>query len=88
MAKMTPEELAARQEYLREQRDKLLAMKKDVRSKQLETAEKSNPGRPQSARAARKALNEETAMSAEDEKKQQLRKAIAEKLRAEVINKQ
>jgi hypothetical protein len=85
---MTPEELKQRQEYLREQRDKLLAMKKQAREKQLGTAASQQPTRPQSARTARSAMaaggagdgNEE-----EDAKKLQMRRAIADRLRQEVI---
>ena len=92
MAKMTPEELTRRQEFLRQQRDRLLQMKKEERKKQLGKAEKENPKRPQSARAARSALAQqepaEAAISEEDEKRMAMRKAIADKLRAEVIGKQ
>jgi len=56
MQKMTPDELKRRQEYLNEQREKLLKMKQQEREKQLSGAVKANPGRPQSARAARTAL--------------------------------
>lgn len=40
MSKLSPDELQKRQQYLKEQRDKLLAMKKQEREKQLLTAEK------------------------------------------------
>ena len=53
LSQLSPEELKKRQEFLRQQRDKLLAMKKDAREKQLGVATQSQPGRPQSARAAR-----------------------------------
>ena len=59
MEKMSPDELKRRQEYLKEQREKLLKMKQQDREKQLTTALKSNPARPQSARAARAALANE-----------------------------
>lgn len=80
-----------RQEFLRQQRDKLLAMKKEQREKQLGDAEKSGPKRPSSARAARSAMRqppEESAQAAEDEKKLAMRRAIADRLRQEVIGKQ
>lgn len=56
MEKMSPDELKRRQEYLKEQREKLLKMKQQDREKQLSSAVKSNPARPQSARAARAAM--------------------------------
>lgn len=56
MQNMSQDELKRRQEYLKEQRDKLLKMKQQEREKQLSGAVKANPGRPQSARAARSAL--------------------------------
>ena len=49
-----PDELARRTEFLKNQRDKLLAMKKAEREKQLEEVEqKQLKSRPKSARAAR-----------------------------------
>ena len=63
MEKMSPDELKRRQEYLKEQREKLLKMKQQDREKQLTTALKSNPARPQSARAARAALANEGMLS-------------------------
>lgn len=48
------EELAKRTDFLKNQRDKLLAMKKAEREKQLEEVEqKQMKSRPKSARAAR-----------------------------------
>ena len=78
-----------RAEFFKEQREKLLARKKDEREKLLLRAENDGSQRPCSARAARKAIDEPhetTAMSKEDEKKMQMKRAIAEKLRQEVIN--
>ncbi len=91
MSKMTPEELMKRQKFLKEQRDKLLDMKKQERQKQLGVAEKANPDRPRSARIARTAMHHEplppTADVEEDRKKMAMRKAIADRLKAEVIGK-
>ena len=56
MQQMTQDELKRRQEYLNEQREKLLKMKQAEREKQLATAVKANPRRPQSARTAKAAL--------------------------------
>jgi hypothetical protein len=91
LSQLSPDELKKRQEFLSKQRDKLLAMKKETREKQLGAATKSQPQRPQSARAARSAMSKapsETpvAPSEEDQRKMAMRKAIAEKLRSEVIN--
>ena len=89
LSQLSPDELRKRQEFLQQQRDKLLAMKKETREKQLGAAAKSQPQRPQSARAARSAMKNgpETAGNKEDQKKMAMRKAIAEKLREEVIGK-
>ena len=56
MEKLDQTELKRRQEFLKQQREKLLKMKQEEREKQLQTAVKANPRRPQSARAARAAL--------------------------------
>lgn len=71
-------------------------MKKEAREKQLRDAERDRGlHRPVSARAARSALHASAAAaqhsqqrSAESDKKMAMRKAIAEKLRQEVIGKQ
>jgi len=93
MSQLSADEIRQRQEFLRQQRDKLLAMKKEAREKQLREAERdSGSHRPVSARAARSALQapsaQELAATAESDKKMAMRKAIAEKLRQEVIGKQ
>lgn len=87
MSKLSPDELKKRQEFLREQRDKLLTMKKQAREKQLGETTSQRPQRPQSAHAARSAMagKADSTKSAEDEKKIAMRKAIAAKLKAEVI---
>ena len=93
MSQLSEDEIRQRQQFLREQRDKLLAMKKEAREKQLrETEQDCGSHRPVSARAARSALRTAAAQqsphSAESDKKMAMRKAIAEKLRQEVIGKQ
>ncbi|XP_064602412.1 cilia- and flagella-associated protein 36-like [Liolophura sinensis] len=92
MGNLTPEQVKERQEYLRQQRDKLLEMKKREREKQLQNAAKDLRQRPTSARVAHKAISrggdvssEATPTSVDNEKKLAMRKAIAERLKAEVI---
>ena len=96
------EALAKRTAYLKQQRDKLLAMKKAEREKQLSDAEASQgKARPkvgkifqvriefennsQSARAARSALGAQGRKKI-DPKTLEIRKALAEKLKQEVID--
>ncbi|KAF7279916.1 hypothetical protein GWI33_006620 [Rhynchophorus ferrugineus] len=80
-------ELKKRQDYLRSQRDKLVALKKEARQKQLttETAKKTKE-RPKSARAAEALLTGEKPV--QDPGQLQLRKTLAEKLKAEVVSKE
>ena len=87
MAKLNPDELKKRQEFLKQQRDKLLEMKKKEREKQLLQAEKTQPKRPSSARVAKAAMQGETGskLSPEEEKKLAMRKAIADRLKAEML---
>ena len=90
---MDPAELERRKEFLKKQRDKLLAMKKEEREKQLKEAEKENlRSRPKSARAARSAFGRSGAggaggAAALDPATLKLRQALAEKLKQEVIGK-
>ena len=72
---------------MKSQRDKLLTMKKEAREKQLRLDVKAQPKRPASARAARIAMQgTETNDNVEDdEKKMAMRRAIADKLKREVI---
>ncbi|KAI0220419.1 Cilia- and flagella-associated protein 36 [Lamellibrachia satsuma] len=88
-AKMDPDEVKQRQEFLRQQRDKLLTMKKQARAKQLQ--DHAQPQRPQSAKAARSVMVKELpappdGKNEEDAKKLAMRRAIADKLRREVLN--
>jgi len=81
-----PEELAKRTAFLRSQRDKLLAMKKIEREKQLTLAEKNvMKTRPKSARAARSAMRGSSTRHTIDPKTLEVRRALAEKLKQEVI---
>jgi hypothetical protein len=76
-----------RQEYLKAQRDKLLALKKQEREKQLQAVESnSSKQRPRSAKAAQSALagQPETEINSQT---LQVRKALAERLKSEVVGK-
>ncbi|CAG4953521.1 unnamed protein product [Parnassius apollo] len=93
---VSEDEVRARQEYLKQQRDKLLALKKQVRAKQL--GAETSPGfeggegisstqrqqRPRSARMAQAALAGNTPPPPPDA--MSLRKALATKLKAEVVD--
>lgn len=76
-----------RQDFLKQQRDKLIAMKAKEREKMLVKAEKANPGRPSSARAAKNALKDDGKAQQVDDKTLAMRRAIANKLKSEVIGK-
>ena len=84
---INPDELQKRTEYLKAQRDKLLAMKKAEREKQLAEVEQQQlRSRPKSARAARSAMgNKNMAASNIDPETLKARRALAEKLKQEVI---
>lgn len=79
-------ELKKRQEYLRAQRDKLVALKKDIRKKHLtvdqDPSEKLKK-RPKSAKAAEDLL---TGTKTHIEPQQlELRKTLIERLKSEVV---
>lgn len=78
--------MKSRQEYLRAQRDKIVALKRKVRTEQLNrNADAVN--RPKSSRAAHRVLFSTPEIS--DDTKQaslQVRKALAERLRNEVVD--
>nr|CAD7201701.1 unnamed protein product [Timema douglasi] len=81
-AEVSPTELARRQAYLKSQRDKLLSLKKHEREKQLKAAE----ARPQSARVAQSALaGRESGTTVNATNTMQLRRALAERLKSEVV---
>ncbi|GFN82346.1 hypothetical protein PoB_000885200 [Plakobranchus ocellatus] len=91
MAGMSEREYQQRVQFLKQQRDKLMEMKRKEREKQLLTAEHSQPQRPASARAARAALGQGgdgkdgKATDAEDEKKLAMRRAIADRIKSELM---
>ncbi|KAM3962445.1 cilia- and flagella-associated protein 36 [Aphomia sociella] len=91
---VSEEEVRARQEYLKQQRDKLLALKKQVRERRLGVADaESESGggegsqvsapRPKSARVAKAALAGSPPPPPPDA--MQLRRALASKLKSEVV---
>lgn len=93
---MTEDELARRTEYLKQQRDKLLELKKQERQKRLTTYTEQQPkARPTSSRAARRVTDGQQAEpeasqppSQEDkEKKLAMRRALAKCLKQEVVDK-
>uniref|UniRef100_A0A6A7FNV9 Cilia- and flagella-associated protein 36 n=2 Tax=Hirondellea gigas TaxID=1518452 RepID=A0A6A7FNV9_9CRUS len=76
------ESLRARREYLMQQRDRLLAMKQKERIKQLKEYEaSSSKGRPKSSYAANRAISGAKI----DPQTLQVRKALAARLKEEVI---
>ncbi|CAH1111327.1 unnamed protein product [Psylliodes chrysocephalus] len=81
-------ELKKRQEYLRAQRDKLVALKKEVRRKQLDDSSTTSSTSKSSARP-KSAKNAEAVLTGEKPNAEphqlQLRKTLAERLRAEVV---
>ncbi|XP_039315214.1 cilia- and flagella-associated protein 36-like isoform X2 [Solenopsis invicta] len=84
---MNAEDIKKRQEYLKARRDKLVALKKEARNQQLEM----NKTRPSSARivaeATMKGQQELEAAQAIDPSILQVRKALAARLKAEVVHK-
>lgn len=77
-----------RQEYLRTQRDRLLALKRQEREKQLNNYENSTTEkRPKTARAAKSVISlEPTTESHEmDPKTLAFRRSLAARLKAEVV---
>uniref|UniRef100_A0A7E4WC64 Cilia- and flagella-associated protein 36 n=1 Tax=Panagrellus redivivus TaxID=6233 RepID=A0A7E4WC64_PANRE len=75
---ISEEEIKRRAAYLRQQRDKLLQMKQEEQQKQLqEQTSKGSLERPKTAQAARNAMTQSRMES---------RKAVASKLRVEVID--
>ena len=92
MAGMSEDEYKKRVNFLKQQRDKLMEMKRKEREKQLLSAASDQPARPASARAARNALRQpeapaEPAAPSEEEKKLAMRKAIANRIKSELMGK-
>ena len=79
-----------REQYLKEQRDRIQKMKNEEREKQLLLYTKNAPQRPAAARVVTNVVsgdgNEKT-MSSEEQKKLAMRRVLAEKLKKEVIYK-
>ncbi|KAI4469231.1 phosphodiesterase hl [Holotrichia oblita] len=91
VSEVNSEEIKKRQEYLRAQRDKLVALKKEVRKKHLLTDnidvnKENKPLRPKSAKKAAESILDGQPAPIE---KQELaiRRALVDKLKAEVIEK-
>ncbi|KAJ2938750.1 hypothetical protein O0L34_g3366 [Tuta absoluta] len=94
-AEVSEEEIRTRQEYLKQQRDKLLALKKQVREKRLDAADadseaaggegsRGSVARPRSAKVAQAALKGAAPPPPPDA--MQLRRALASKLKTEVVD--
>lgn len=98
---VNPDEMLTRQEYLRQQRDKIIEIKRKTRSKQLQekvaktltAATASSSLRPTSAQVAQKLLENVSQPNAGFDKVEeietnsalQLRKTLAKRLKAEVV---
>jgi len=84
-AGISPEELKRRQEYLRQQRDKMLNMRQEARQKAFLDAEKRDSSiRPKTSKAARTAMAGKRNNETIGEDVFAARKALAEKLKAEI----
>ncbi|XP_012586992.1 PREDICTED: cilia- and flagella-associated protein 36 isoform X2 [Condylura cristata] len=75
------EELRQREHYLKQKRDKLMSMRKDMRTKQTQNSEQK--GKP----AEVEEMTEKPEMTAEEKQTLIKRRLLAEKLKEEVINK-
>lgn len=86
MQRVDSAEIKSRQEYLKAQRDKILAIKKRVRTDQLQETVKRG-SRPKSARAAHQLLRGEGDWGSGEsmDASLQLRKTLAKRLRNEVV---
>ncbi|XP_013771970.1 cilia- and flagella-associated protein 36-like isoform X2 [Limulus polyphemus] len=83
------EDVKTRQEYLRKQRDRLLALKRQEREKRLSDYEKISPNkRPKSSRAARSIVKQELQSFTIDPETLAFRKSLAACLKTEVIERQ
>ncbi|KAF6320964.1 cilia and flagella associated protein 36 [Rhinolophus ferrumequinum] len=76
------EELRQREHYLKQKRDKLMSMRKDMRTKQTQSSEQK--GKPA---GEVEELTEKPEMTAEEKQTLLKRRLLAEKLKEEVINK-
>lgn len=91
---ISPEEMKKRTEYLKQQRDKLLALKKQERERSLTKYTEQQPkARPTTAKAAQRVTSGEqveplaSESSEQDAKKLAMRRALADVLKREVIDK-
>ncbi|CAB4032179.1 Hypothetical predicted protein [Paramuricea clavata] len=87
------DQIAQRAQYMRMQREKLLNLKKQERTKRLNTFEEDAPKRPMSSRVARRVTAGTEAekppaneIDEQQQKKLALRRALASRLKKEVIN--
>ncbi|XP_008065399.1 cilia- and flagella-associated protein 36 [Carlito syrichta] len=76
------EELQQREQYLKQKRDKLMSMRKDMKTKQIQNTEQK--GKPT---GEAEAMTEKPEMTAEEKQTLLKRRLLAEKLKEEVINK-
>ncbi|KAF5918020.1 hypothetical protein HPG69_019826, partial [Diceros bicornis minor] len=75
------EELRQREHYLKQKRDQLMSMRRDMRTKQIQNSEqKGKPGEVEE-------ITEKPEMTAEEKQTLLKRRLLAEKLKEEVINK-
>jgi hypothetical protein len=79
------DEMERRQVYLKEQRDKLIALKKDVHQGRLR-AEMKKSKRPKTAKAVEESMSGKPGTVDIDEDTLELRKALAMKLRKEIVD--
>ncbi|XP_039074086.1 cilia- and flagella-associated protein 36 [Hyaena hyaena] len=76
------EELRQRERYLKQKRDQLMSMRKDMRTKQIQNSEQK--GKPA---GEAEEMTEKPEMTAEEKQTLLKRRLLAEKLKEEVINK-
>ncbi|VFV40371.1 Hypothetical predicted protein [Lynx pardinus] len=75
------EELRQRERYLKQKRDQLMSMRKDMKTKQIQNSEKGKPA------GEAEEMTEKPEMTAEEKQTLLKRRLLAEKLKEEVINK-
>ncbi|XP_003984060.2 cilia- and flagella-associated protein 36 isoform X1 [Felis catus] len=75
------EELRQRERYLKQKRDQLMSMRKDMKTKQIQNSEKGEPA------GEAEEMTEKPEMTAEEKQTLLKRRLLAEKLKEEVINK-
>ncbi|CEF62318.1 ADP-ribosylation factor-like 2-binding protein, domain-containing protein [Strongyloides ratti] len=80
------EKIKEREEYLKDQRDKLIQKKKKEREEKLNKIDKEITDRPKTASAAKRAMAGKIKNSSTNIEVLEARKAIFEKLKTEIIN--